>query len=1049
MFLSEMNRYAVHLVCAWGCLMGCLFVPHVANCESFRLLPNQFDPVEVVEIPLRPAVPAGEWQPSSLAQSFLRSPLIHDEEEALRMARYNTPDLSAEESEALLLQRKVSRDAAKLFEAAEDWNSARYSYLRAIELGDRDFEIWRALAHVAMRSRDPALAEVAQLAALESLRESTDALLLVKRRAQVHRDLATLYMLEGRSADAARVLQRVEGLDEPSPNVRAWLDRVRLPVVFASTHRTFPPTLTWPQASPLSVEGQVLEWTRDAYGSLPLWMRSQVKEAFTWVGVGSRMSTVITACFAVMAVLLLLRLIRQRGDLIVAVEYPEELRGVFRIRVGTGKKEKMPIPGSARSLVLKGGPSTRYERHLVNRETQFNRLLSRRYWVLVEGMLLDPENNEILEDFSERKMVRIRHRRTVRLEFPAFPATCPVDVRTSWHESPAQDVSVALSGRPETLMRSGHGILRMQLPKGSHCLIVGCGDRVLEREIEVNRYQPTRVDIDLGEEDVVFKGCPPAVEPYLLGDIESVSRQLQMDGQADLGHRMLARFHREKGQPEQAADYFESAGDLREAASIRASEHDYERAAKLLLQAKAPLEAAQMYRQAENWIQAGRCYEEARDFEQAADSYREARAIDLWLSALERSGAIFDAAKIALENDRRPRAMRLLQCIAPEDEDYAEASWLLTLAFEREGHFDLAAQQLEQHISTFHPSPAPTEKYSRLADLFEQAGSLERALEVLEDLRRREPTYPDVATRIEFIRKQRSVSDRSRVNLGEAMLPADAPTAFVSESRYEILDEIGRGGMGVVYRAHDRRLDRIVALKRLPDDLRRHQPRAAQLFVREAQAAARLNHPHIVTVHDADQEEGHLFITMELLDGNPFNTILKEKGPLGTGHLMAVAWQVASALQYAHEQGVVHRDIKTANLFLTTENTVKVMDFGLAKMFEEVRGGTTVITGTPFYMSPEQVMGERVDHRTDLYSLGVTLFELATGKVPFAEGDVAYHHRHTSPPDPRSLASGLSAEMASLLLDLLEKDPDHRCASAEELLRRLAVLREAGLSPAD
>ena len=459
--------------------------------------------------------------------------------------------------------------------------------------------------------------------------------------------------------------------------------------------------------------------------------------------------------------------------------------------------------------------------------------------------------------------------------------------------------------------------------------------------------------------------------------------------------------------------------------------------------------SAQMYRQAENWIQAGRCYEEARDFEQAADSYREARAIDLWLSALERSGAIFDAAKIALENDRRPRAMRLLQCIAPEDEDYAEASWLLTLAFEREGHFDLAAQQLEQHISTFHPSPAPTEKYSRLADLFEQAGSLERALEVLEDLRRREPTYPDVATRIEFIRKQRSVSDRSRVNLGEAMLPADAPTAFVSESRYEILDEIGRGGMGVVYRAHDRRLDRVVALKRLPDDLRRHQPRAAQLFVREAQAAARLNHPHIVTVHDADQEEGHLFITMELLDGNPFNTILKEKGPLGPGHLMAVAWQVASALQYAHEQGVVHRDIKTANLFLTTENTVKVMDFGLAKMFEEVRGGTTVITGTPFYMSPEQVMGERVDHRTDLYSLGVTLFELATGKVPFAEGDVAYHHRHTSPPDPRSLASGLSAEMASLLLDLLEKDPDHRCASAEELLRRLAVLREAGLSPAD
>ncbi|MFP6640742.1 MAG: serine/threonine-protein kinase, partial [Myxococcota bacterium] len=374
-------------------------------------------------------------------------------------------------------------------------------------------------------------------------------------------------------------------------------------------------------------------------------------------------------------------------------------------------------------------------------------------------------------------------------------------------------------------------------------------------------------------------------------------------------------------------------------------------------------------------------------------------------------------------------------------------SWLLTLAFEREGHFDLAAQQLEQHIATFHRSSAPAEKYSRLADLFEQGGGLERALKVLEELRRREPTYPNVASRIEVIRKQRSASERARVLLSDSIGPGEAPTAFVSESRYEILEEIGRGGMGVVYRARDRRLNRVVALKRLPEDLRRHQPRAAQLFVREAQAAARLNHPHIVTIHDADQEDGHLFITMELLDGEPFNLILKERGQLSMSHLMAVAWQVASALQYAHEQGVIHRDIKTANLFLTTEDTVKVMDFGLAKMFEEVRGGTTIISGTPFYMSPEQVMGGRVDRRTDLYSLGVTLFELATGRVPFTEGDIAYHHRHTPVPDPRSLMPDLPEGLSQLLLDLLEKDVDERCPTADALLTRLAQLRKHMASP--
>ena len=1019
-----------------------LLAPASAQSESFRLVPSQFDSVEVVEVPLRAAVPEGEWRPSSGAQSYLRSPIASDEEEALRMARYWPLGVDEQGPESSTLQWKVSLDAAALFEAAGDWNSARYAYLRAIELGGDDFDTWRALAHVAMQSRDPVLAEAAQLGALESLRESTDALQLVERRARVHRDLATLYMLEGRSADAARVLQRVEGLDEPGPVVRVWLDRFRLPVAFASGYLTFSPSLAWPEESPLSLDGQVFAWAGQAHASLPSWMQKTMAEAAAWVRVGSRMSTIVTAGLGLMALLFLLRLIRQRGDLIVAVEYPEELRGTFRIRVETSKNEKAAAPGSARTQIRKGGPSTRHERHLVNRETQFNRLLSRRYWVVVEGMLLDPESNEILEDFSDRKMVRVRHRRTVRLEFPAFPATCPVDVRTFWHERPAQDVSVAVSGHPETLMRASRGLLRIQLSKGSHLLIVGCGDRVLEREIEVNRYQPTRVDIDLGEEGVVFKGCPPAVEPYLLGDIESVSRQLELDGQADLAHRMLARFHSDKGQPTQAADYFESAGDLREAAAIRAVERDYERAAKLLLQAEAPLEAAEMYRQAGNWIQAGRCYEAARDFERAAECYREARAIDLWLSALERSGAIFAAAKIALENDRRPRAMRLLQCIASEDEDYAEASWLLTLSFEREGHFDLAAQQLEQHISTFHPGNAPAEKYTRLADLFEHSGALERALEVLEELRRREPTYPDVASRIELIRKQRSASDRSRVHLSDGILSTDAPTTFVSESRYEVLEEIGRGGMGVVYRARDRRLDRIVALKRLPEDLRRHQPRAAQLFVREAQAAARLNHPHIVTVHDADQEEGHLFITMELLDGEPFNLILKERGPLSSGHLIAVAWQVASALQYAHEQGVVHRDIKTANLFLTTEDTVKVMDFGLAKMFEEVRGGTTVITGTPFYMSPEQVMGGRVDHRTDLYSLGVTLFELATGSVPFSDGDVAYHHRHTPPPDPRTFSPDLPAEIAELVLDLLEKDPENRCASSGVLLSRLTRLRK-------
>ena len=207
--------------------------------------------------------------------------------------------------------------------------------------------------------------------------------------------------------------------------------------------------------------------------------------------------------------------------------------------------------------------------------------------------------------------------------------------------------------------------------------------------------------------------------------------------------------------------------------------------------------------------------------------------------------------------------------------------------------------------------------------------------------------------------------------------------------------------------------------------------------MREAQAAARLNHPNIVTVHDTGQEEGHFFISMELLDGAPFNRILRERGRLSTEHVIRIGTAVASALEYAHAQGIVHRDIKTANLFLTTEKTVKVMDFGLAKMFEEVRAGTTVISGTPFYMSPEQILGGAVDQRADLYSLGVTLYELATGEVPFAKGDIAYHHRHTPAPDPRTLRAGLPGPLATLLLRLLEKEPSHRLSSAAQLIEAL------------
>ncbi len=156
--------------------------------------------------------------------------------------------------------------------------------------------------------------------------------------------------------------------------------------------------------------------------------------------------------------------------------------------------------------------------------------------------------------------------------------------------------------------------------------------------------------------------------------------------------------------------------------------------------------------------------------------------------------------------------------------------------------------------------------------------------------------------------------------------------------------------------------------------------------------------------------------------------------------MLGIARQACRGLDYAHGQGVIHRDIKTANLFVTTERVVKIMDFGLAKVLEEVRGATTLVSGTPYYMSPEQVLGQDVDHRSDLYSLGVMLFELATGAVPFNSGEIGYHHRHTPVPDPQSLRPDLSDALSHLILHLLQKERDERVQSAADVLRALTEI---------
>ena len=285
-----------------------------------------------------------------------------------------------------------------------------------------------------------------------------------------------------------------------------------------------------------------------------------------------------------------------------------------------------------------------------------------------------------------------------------------------------------------------------------------------------------------------------------------------------------------------------------------------------------------------------------------------------------------------------------------------------------------------------------------------------------------------------------------------------------SISHYQVLEKLGGGGMGVVFRAEDTRLGRNVALKFLSKDALT-DPQALERFQREARAASALNHPNICTIYDIDQHEGGPFIAMELLEGETLKHVISGKA-LSSDQILDIAVQITDALEVAHAKGIVHRDIKPANLFLTQRGQAKILDFGLAKLTASEKPGaqssemaaqvTAVVTspenltspgtalGTIAYMSPEQARGLELDARTDIFSFGAVLFEMATGQQAFAGNTSAVIFEailNRTPPSPARLNPKLSPELAQVISKMMEKDPRARYQTAASLRADLQLLQ--------
>src|SRR3954447_26429774 len=268
----------------------------------------------------------------------------------------------------------------------------------------------------------------------------------------------------------------------------------------------------------------------------------------------------------------------------------------------------------------------------------------------------------------------------------------------------------------------------------------------------------------------------------------------------------------------------------------------------------------------------------------------------------------------------------------------------------------------------------------------------------------------------------------------------------VYSGRYELRRHVARGGMAEVYLAHDRLLDRPVALKVLFPELSVDRS-FVERFRREAQAAANLSHPNIVSVYDWGEEENTYFIVMEYVDGRPLSTLLRSEGTLLPDRAAGICAEVAGALGFAHRNGVIHRDVKPGNVLLTNDGQVKVTDFGIARAAnaEENLTQTGAVMGTATYFSPEQAQGTTVDPRSDIYSLGVVLYELVTGRPPFS-GDnpvtIAYKHVREDPAAPRSRNPAIPVAFENIILQAMAKEPADRYQTAEDLRADLLRFRQ-------
>jgi tetratricopeptide (TPR) repeat protein len=484
-----------------------------------------------------------------------------------------------------------------------------------------------------------------------------------------------------------------------------------------------------------------------------------------------------------------------------------------------------------------------------------------------------------------------------------------------------------------------------------------------------------------------------------------------------------------KGTTLEAAEWFLKGEDYSRAAELFEWDKKYSKAAHCYFMNQNFLGAADNYIKDGNEEEAAKMFEMGREWTMAAN-------ISFKFGKFQKAGELYENAQeyfkagnsfIKVDDDRR--ALANFQQVPTDSPDFSTAVTLMASIFLKNRKPQLVIEKIEKLLGNRQIDKTNIEWFYMLGQAHENAGNFKKAFEIYQMILTEDYSFKDVHQKIKEVE-----------NLIQKYKEMDLISEDSSE-RYRIIEKIGEGGMGVVFKAEDTVLKRVVALKILNKTLVADK-RNLERFFSEARSTASLTQANIVTVYDVGQIKDDYFISMEYIEGENFMSLIRRKKVFSPSQIIFIAIKLFKALDYSHRKGIIHRDIKPHNIMITKQKEIKIMDFGLAVILgDQKKGESGVITGTPYYMSPEQIQGITVDHRTDIYSSGTTLFHLTTGHVPFKGENIFYQHLFDPVPPIKKYRSDIPEKLCYIIEKCMEKKREQRFQSAMEVLNEIKTIK--------